>query len=149
MSHVATVQIEIKDLASLQKACEELGLVFHENKTSFKWYGRWVNDYSAQDAAYRNGIDPKDYGKCKHAIGLKSGQGYEIGVVEKNGHYVLVYDNWQGGQGLEKVTGKGLTKLTQGYVKQVTRKQLLMKGYTAGAVKTMADGTIQMVFTHH
>ncbi len=147
MSHVATVEIEIKDLDALKKACAELDLLFQENKKTYRWYGQWVNDYSAADAAYKNGIDPKDYGKCDHAIGLKTGKGYEVGVVLKGGKYVLVYDNWQGGQGLEKVTGKGLSKLNQGYVKQVTRKSLLMKGYVAGSTKTHADGTIEMVFT--
>lgn len=153
MSHVATVEIEVKDIAAIKAACEELGLVFHEGKETFKWYGRWVNDYSANDAAYKHGIDPKDYGKCKHAIGVKgNSNAYEIGLVEKTdgSGFALIYDNW-GSQGaaLEKVAGKGLGLLTQGYVKQVAKKHMLMKGYSMGSTKVKADGTIEMVFTSY
>ena len=153
MSHVATVEIEVKDLAAIKAACEELGLVFLEGQETFKWYGRWVNDYSANDAAYKHGIDPKDYGKCRHAIGVKGNKSaYEIGLFEKTdgSGFALVYDNWgSGGRAIEQIAGKGLGVLTQNYVKQVAKKQMLLKGYTIGGTKVKADGTIEMVFTSY
>ncbi len=131
MSHVAKVELEIKDLESLAKACSALGLEFVANQESFKWYGRWVNDYSAADAAYRNGIDVKDYGKCQHAIRVAgNARAYEVGVVRAaDGKWSLVYDNWQGGSGLEAVAGKGLGKLKQQYGAEVAKKVMVRKGF--------------------
>jgi hypothetical protein len=99
MSHVAMVSIEIKDLDALKVAAEECGLEFRENQKTYKWYGKWMNDYSGDDAAYKAGLDPKDYGKCAHAIGVpNNNRAYEIGVIDKGeGKYGLVWDFWQGG----------------------------------------------------
>jgi hypothetical protein len=40
MSHVTTINIEIRDLEALQAACAELGASFIENQTTYKWYGQ-------------------------------------------------------------------------------------------------------------
>ena len=53
MSHVATVAPVIKNLDALERACEELGLVLKRGQRTHKWYGTWVQDYNAEDAAYR------------------------------------------------------------------------------------------------
>lgn len=151
MSHVAVVKVEINDLNSLEKACENLGLELRRDQKTFKWFGRWVNDYHAQDAAYRQ-IDPKTFGKCEHAIGVKGNKNaYEIGVLKnKTGRgYTMIYDNWQGGYGLEKAAGRGLTQLASAYTQEVTKKHMLMQGYTYGGAKTKQDGTIEMVFNKY
>lgn len=129
MSHIATVQIEFTSLSSLKAACRDLGLEFHENRTSFKWYG--------------------SSSKCDHMISTKDKNAYQIGVTESsNGSYSLSFDSWQGGYGLEAAAGKDLCKLTQHYAKHQTRRELLSKGLTLES-NTVKDGTIQMVFVGH
>ncbi len=45
MSHVATIEIQIKDLAALKQAAKDLGLEFRENQKTYRWYGYSVGDY--------------------------------------------------------------------------------------------------------
>lgn len=150
MSHVASIDIEIKDLAALKAACAEVGLQFKEGQTTYKWYGRWMNDYSGADAAFKADVSPKDYGKCAHAIGVPgNSQAYEIGVVQaKDGKYKLVWDFWQGGFGLEKLAGPKCSHLVQSYVGHVAKKTLAQQGYAFTGTKKLKDGTVEMVFTH-
>lgn len=109
MSHVVSSETEIPDsqLDTLIEACKALGLEFIKGQTSYKWYGKWVNDYSADDAAYKNGIKPEDYGKCVHAIRLP-GCEYEIGVYRhpETGNLRLIYDFFGCGRKLQAVVGK-------------------------------------------
>jgi|SRR6266853_1146947 len=150
MSHVATVEVEIRDLDALRAACAAAGLEFREGQRTFRWYGRWVKDYNGQDAAFRAGIDPKDYGKCEHAIGVPgNAQAYEIGVVKKpGGGYLLAWDFFMGGYGLEKVAGKGCLNLVRSYVGQVAQRTLRRQGYTLGAKRMLADGSVELIFNH-
>ena len=41
MSHIAQIELEIKDLEVLKAACTRLGFEFLENKHTFAWYGVW------------------------------------------------------------------------------------------------------------
>lgn len=149
MSHVAKVDIIIQDLESLEKAAQECGLVFKWNQKTYKWYGRWMNDYNSDDAAYNHGIDPKDYGKCDHAMGVPNNPGaYEVGVV-KNPHgdgYVLIWDFFGGGYGLQQHLGGShdCNKLMDAYCKQVILKQAVEQGFSVGDTETEEDGTIVM-----
>ena len=146
MSHVATVELEIKDLACLKKACKELGLEFRENQNTFRWYGQWVNDYGAQDAAYKNGIKTEDYGKCLHAIGIpNNNKAYEVGVVKApNGPgFTLVWDFYAGGHGLQAAIGQDGNMLKQGYAKEVAKKKARNMGFTLSEQK-LEDGTIRL-----
>lgn len=45
MSHVVKIDVEIKNIKALKKACENLGLQFNEGQKEYKWYGRHVGDY--------------------------------------------------------------------------------------------------------
>lgn len=136
MSHVATVETVIMDLNALKKAAEECGLVMNFDQTTFKWYGAWVNDYHGNDAAYKHGIKPKDYGKCLHAISVPNKPGaYEIGVVARDdGGYLLLWDFFAGGYGLMDHVGKDCTKLLQSYSKHVVLNEIATNpdliGYT-------------------
>lgn len=150
MSHVATVELEVRDLGALRAACASVGLEFREGQRTFRWFGKFLNDYKGTDAAFRSGIDPKDYGKCEHAIGV-AGQphAYEIGLVRKpNGAYALAWDFWRGGYGLEAVAGKGCVNLVRAYAGEVARRALLPKGYVLSGTRTLADGSTEMVFAH-
>lgn len=131
MSHVATVELVIKNLNALKKACADCGLEFMEGQTTYKWFGKWVNDYSGSNAAFKHGIKPEDYGKCTHAIRVKgNSQAYEIGVINKqDGSFGLVWDFWSGGYGLEKVAGPNCGNLTMHYAKHVATEKLRNQGY--------------------
>ena len=147
MSHVATIDIEIEDLESLKKACSENGLTFLEGQKKYKWYGRWVNDYHGTDAAYKHGIDPKDYGKCEHAIQVKKGS-YEIGVARnKKGKLVLIWDFFGGA--IEKACGKDCHKLYESYTKHVTVKKLKKKGYYLAKTTTNKNEEQELVFAKY
>ena len=146
MSHVACVELEVNDMEALEETCKELGWNLKRGQKTYKWFGRWVNDYSAGDAAYHHGIDPKDYGKCDHAISIP-GINYEVGLVQKPtgkpGQYVVIFDFFD--QALkDALGGQGAPKLIQHYgVKKVTA-ECQKKGYKVTHTKTKT-GDIQLV----
>jgi hypothetical protein len=119
VSHVAAIKFCITDLEALKVACEKRGLEFVEGQKTFKWFGQWVDDYNATDAAYRQGFDPKNYGKCEHAIRIPGDpNAYEIGVVKNPDGvgYSLMLDFWDGGKGMvAKAGGKTCDGLIQDY----------------------------------
>jgi hypothetical protein len=129
MSHVATVNLEVTDIKALQLACKELGLEFVEGAKTFAWFGRWVDDYSAKDAAYKNGIKPEEYGTCDHKIKVK-GCTYEIGVKHVgDGKYVCYYDFFGPGKAIRNMLGQNLGKLKQFYGVNKVEMQAKSKGY--------------------
>jgi hypothetical protein len=144
MSHVATVELEVKDLDALAKACEPLGLEFRLNQKTFRWYGRWVNDYSKADAAYKHGIKPEDYGKCLHAIAVKGNdKAYEVGIIQKpDGTFGLVWDFYEGGYGLMELVGKDCGKLAQEYAAQVAMKQARKQGFQVKRTLDASTGKV-------
>jgi hypothetical protein len=153
MSHVATVAPVIKNLDALERACEELGLVLKRGQRTHKWYGTWVQDYNAEDAAYRHGIRPEDYGKCEHAIGVKDNpDAYEIGLVPnpQGEGYKMAFDFWAGGRGLiDKIGGKNAEALCQEYGVQVALQEvqhLAEEGWQISQVK-QPNGDVQVIAT--
>ena len=122
MSHVAVVDIEIKDLNALARACENLGLVFNEGQKTYKWYGSSVGDYPLPA-----GFKASDLGKCAHAISIPgNNKAYEIGICKNpNGKgYVPLWDFWAGGFGLQAKVGDNCDLLTHEYAKEVARAQV-------------------------
>lgn len=156
MSHIASVQVEIKDLECLAKAAARCGLEFKNGQKTFKWYGVWVIDYSQDDAAYKLlGIDPKDYGKCEHALSVVGNdKAYEIGVIKHpKGGYALLWDFYAGGHGLmAKVSAdtdkqrKSVGKLQQAYAAEVAKKAAKKQGFSVSE-KVQQDGSIKLVCT--
>jgi hypothetical protein len=146
MSHVAAIKTEITDLEALKRACGELGLTFMEGQTNYAWYGHWVGDYHGEDAAYKQGIDPSQYGKCAHAIKVP-GSGYEIGVVKlPNGNYTLIYDFFGPGRKIMESLGKGCEKLVQHY--GLNKAQILARA--KGLItqrKIQNNGDVKLVIT--
>jgi hypothetical protein len=137
MSHVAAIECKIKDLNALERAAKSLGLLLNRGQKTFKWFGQWVNDYNATDAAYRQGYGPEDYGKCEHAISIPGNpSAYEVGVVPaKDGNgFTLLYDFYSGGHGMTNmIGGKHAEKLIQAYKKEVvlaepTIQSLMLEG---------------------
>jgi len=122
MSHVVCIKNSIKDLGALKKATAKLGLAFYENKTSYKWYGRYVGDYPLPE-----GFVKEELGKCLHAIGIPNDKkAYEVGVVRSKTDegYALLYDFWAGGHGLEAVIGSGASNIVQGYAQQLVLQEV-------------------------
>lgn len=127
MSHITTIKTKITDLDALKEACKSLGLVFKENQKNYKWYGRSVGDYPLP-----LGFKESDLGKCDHAISLKNNKdAYEIGLVKRGDEYVMVWDFWNGGYGLEKVVGKDCENLTDSYTnyKGINETKIMAKEY--------------------
>lgn len=145
MSHIATVDLHITDLAALRAACETLGLEFTEGRTNFRWYGRVVGDYPLPEA-----FTVADMGQCDHVIGIKDNAlAYEIGVVRRRDGkpgYLLMYDNWRRGMGLEDVIGPGAGKLKQQYAAQVAATKARTQGYRVSQ-SLQTDGSLRLVCT--
>lgn len=123
MSHVAIVEVEIKDLNALERACANLGLKLNLGKKTYKWYGRSVGDYPLP-----TGFAAKDLGKCEHAISIPgNNRAYEIGVCKardgKNSH-ILMWDFWSGGYGMQKKAGNDCEALVHEYAKEVAREEV-------------------------
>lgn len=129
MSHVPEIDIEIKDLDSLEKACEVLGLELVRGQTTFKWFGKHMGDYPLPA-----GFRAEDIGKCEHAIRVKGApKAYEVGIVpRRDGRpgYTALYDFWQGGYGLMDKIGKDGNKIKQEYAAQVAMKHARKKGFS-------------------
>lgn len=127
MSHVAQISMEIKDLDALAAACKDLGLELVRNQHTYKWYGYSVGDYPLPE-----GFTAEDLGKCDHAIRVPGNpSAYEIGVVRNrtgNG-YVLLWDFWQGGYGMQARVGDHGEKLKQGYTVHVASRYWQKKGF--------------------
>lgn len=146
MSHVAEVKMRIMDLDALAQAAAACGLEFKQDQTEYRWYGRFVGDYNAADAA-ANTRDPRLFGKCDHAVVVPGdSKAYGVGVVPAtDGYgYDLVYDNWQGGYGLEEKAGRGLSKLKQEYAAAAAERQLARQGYETQRT-TNARGELQVL----
>ena len=95
MSHVVKMKVKVTNLEIMEKVCERMGGTFLRDQKTYRWYNSWQDDYSAEDAAYRQGVDVKDYGKCLHALSFK-GCKYDVGLIaaqDGNG-YELIYDVW-------------------------------------------------------
>ena len=72
-----------------------MGAEFKRDQKTYAWYGKWVNDYNVEQAAYNQGVKPEDYGKCLHAIHFPDCR-YEAGIIEHpdGDGYALIYDVW-------------------------------------------------------
>lgn len=144
MSHVATIDCEIKDLKILEKAAKRLGMELREQST-YRWWGRSVGDYPIP-----NGFTAQDLGKCDLALTIPGNNtAYEIGVCKnKNGApgYTLLWDFYAGGRGLQEVVGTGAGLLTQAYQVEMAKYTAALQGYGVEEV-IEADGTINVYAT--
>jgi hypothetical protein len=122
MSHVSNIELHIKSLEALKAACKELGIIFRENRKTYKWYGSWIGDHPLPE-----GMRMEDLGKCDHCIEVP-GCTYEIGVIRRNDQWQLIWDFWHKG-GLQKKLGQNAGKLKQAYTAAAIRMEAKQKGY--------------------
>lgn len=138
MSHIATVEVQIKDLEALAKACEELNLELVIGQTTYRWYGRAVG----RPADARDGF-------CEHAIRVKGNpKAYEIGLTKRadGTGYEIKWDTWSGGFGLvAAVGGEKAEKLKQTYAAEVAAKAARRAGFRVVQRSVRSDGSIQIV----
>ncbi len=148
MSHIAKIQVQIKDLEALKAVAKALGLEFMQGQKTYKWYGRSVGDYKLPE-----GFTTEDLGKCDHALRIplddpnRNAQAYEIGVVKnKSGSgYQLLWDFWSGGYGLTGKVGTKGEKLVQGYAVEVARRQAVKQGFRVVGQTMRKDGKVELV----
>ncbi len=131
MSHVATIDLEIKDLECLKKAAKVLGLEFRENQKTYKWFGTHVGDYPLP-----TGFSKEELGTCDHALSIinpESGsRAYEVGISQRRDGkpgYTLLWDFWAGGYGLKEKIGENGIELKKEYSAQVAEKHLRKQGF--------------------
>lgn len=118
MSHVISSTERFLDLECLKRTLKKHfpQLQWKEGQKTWAWYGKWMNDYAAKDAAYKLGIKPEDYGKCDHAIKLPGCQ-YEIGIMKApdGKGWSPVWDFFGQGAKLSAVIGQNAEKLMAAY----------------------------------
>ena len=125
MSHLSRIELEIKDLEDLKRACHRLGIEFLENQKTFRWYG---------------GIK-----ECESAIRVL-GATYEIGIVREGNAYRLLWDDYAKG-GLEARLGKKAGLLRQAYAVERTRREAVLRGYRLQESKVEKGIRLQLTLT--
>jgi hypothetical protein len=149
MSHVAEIELEVRDLDALAEASRRLGLEFVQGQETYRWYGATLGDYPLPA-----GFTAEDLGRCEHAIRLPPGNAagrepYEIGVVRRRDGrpgYSLLWDFWMGGFGLQEKVGAGCARLRQEYAAETTRREARRQGF--GVQEQLgADGMIRLRLT--
>lgn len=137
MSHIATVDVEIKDLDALAKAAKACGLEFVTDAKTFRYY-------SGRRAP------------CSHALRVPGNdKAYEIGVVKRadGKSYELQYDPFSRGNGMMDLVSsesdkhkQKLGRLLQAYSTAVARKEMMKAGYRVSE-KVDAKGVVRLVCT--
>ncbi len=145
MSHITEVDCEIRSLEALKRAAKKLGLTFYENQKTYRWYGRSVGNYPLPQ-----GFTTNDLGKCDHAIGIDGDdQAYQIGIVGrrdgKDG-YILHFDFWNRGYGIQDLVGDNASKLVDWYAAEVAKEEAESLGYSMVSEKVLEDGTIELLY---
>ena len=136
MSHIAKISVEIKDLAALRQACARLGFGFQEGQRSYAWYGRYAGDTPLPE-----GITQDQLGKCDHAIRVP-GAKYEIGLVQQEGRYALLWDSWEEG-GLAQILGANAERLVQAYAIEAAKNAAVAQGHSVYE-EVLEDGSVRL-----
>ena len=147
MSHVVSSEAVFADLEILKSILPKFpGLHWREGQKKYHWAGRWYNDYSKEDAAYKRGIDVKDYGKCEHALHLDNTT-YEIGVCKrKDGKgYSLVWDFVGDGYKLSDSIGKNGERIMCAYAEEYARRHAQEMGLMMTTTVENGDTYVEMI----
>lgn len=150
MSHVVAVQTRFRSLEAVEKAANKLGLELIRDKKTYNWYGVWVNDYHGNDAAYKNGVAPENYGKCEHVLARKGVKGaYEIGLVAApdGDGFLAIFDYVGTGRALQQLVGDSGEKLATAYTLAVLESQAAASGWQLTANET-ATQTVVTIDIH-
>lgn len=145
MSHMVCIKTKIRDLRAAALAAKRMGGTLDVNKKTFEWFNRWMDDYSKEDAAYKHGIDTKDYGKCDACINFE-GINYGVGLVKtEEGDYKIVFDFYDRAL-KEKMGGQGAEAFLQSYAAEKCKLEAARQGHKVHETKA-ADGSIILKIT--
>ena len=145
MSHVASVELVINDIASLGAAASRLGCTFKRGQKEHRWYGRFLAD-SEIGRQTAEEFNAKTFGTCEHAIEVP-GSDYDIGVVKNptGAGYRLIYDQYgpSGHAIAEKLGGQSLPELKSEYGAVRATRYLQRQGYRV-VRRVLANGQIKL-----
>ena len=136
MSHIAEIDVEIRSLEALQAACRRLGFEFVAGQREYRWFGRYMKDYPLP-----KDVTVADLGHCDHAIRVP-GARYEIGVVQREGEYKLLWDFFVSG-GLEERVGPNGQRLVQAYAVEAAKLEAERQGFSCYE-EPVQDGAIRL-----
>ena len=123
MSHVSHIELKIFDLSAIKRACQRLGFQFVEGQKTYEWYGTLVEP---EKYPLPEGLMESDLGHCDHAIRIPDAR-YEIGVLKRNGNYMLLCDFWD--TKLKRAIGENGGLLKQAYGVEVIKEAVKKKRY--------------------
>jgi hypothetical protein len=137
-------------LEDLEAAAAQVGMTLRYGQTSFRWYGRFMND-STEGRELSRQLPVSEWGKCLHALTVNGHEqdAYEIGVVaalDGGEGYDLVFDSWGPGRAIVERCGASLEKLAENVGAEVAMRQMARKGYRV-AREITTDGHVQVVCT--
>lgn len=124
MSHVSHIQLKIYDLSAIKRACSRMGFRFMENQKTYTWYGKLVEP---EKYPLPPGITEEELGHCDHAIQIPNAR-YEIGIVKRNGSYMLLCDFWD--TKLKRAIGENGGLLKQAYGVEAIKEAVRKKRYS-------------------
>lgn len=150
MSHIATVDLEVHDLDALAEAAACVGLEFVRDQRTYRWYGANIGNYPLPA-----GFTAADLGHCEHAIRVPPGEAsatgsrapYEIGIARRRDGepgYLLFWDFWCGGFGLEERAGPNCERLSREYARIIATREGLLQGFTLGEKIRREDGSVRL-----
>jgi hypothetical protein len=157
MSHVAKIDIEIKDLEALKAACKRLGFTFNEGVKKFRWFGRFVDDTRIPDGMFdeeetarlrkmsseeRRRIMTERFPQCEHEISVP-GCSYSVGVVKKGNGYQLRYDYYESAI-VSALGGQSAPLIVQAYAIEKARREALKLGYRVLGEQKNAQGAVTL-----
>jgi len=128
MSYTRTVKVEMTEqhLPHLEKACSDLGLVYHKNLTHY--------------------LTHEGERSCDHAIEME-GQRHTIGVVEENGRLNLAADFYESGR-LREAVGGEFENLMQRTSVNMACHEMFLNGAREIEEQVDEDNRIRLVATY-
>jgi hypothetical protein len=132
MSHIATVEVEFRDMDALAKACVKCGVELRQDQKTFKWFGGKISS-------------------CDAAIVHPNPKAYEIGVHKTDTGLRIEFDPYMSGYGMQDAVAfqdnkQGLGKLQQAYAVEVARKQAKRQGFSVRE-QVQADGRVKLTLS--
>ena len=116
MSHIAEVQLELRDLSALEKAADALGLELVRDCQTFNYYGGMTD-------------------RAVHKLRLKDAPkgAYEIGLRYTDMTQTTLQPAWdtygQHGAALVKAVGRDMSELKKRYAAELSAATLRKQGY--------------------
>jgi hypothetical protein len=149
VSHVTTMKMteRVRDLDLLEQAVAAIpALEFRRDQRTFRWFEQFMGDSTPP-----KGRDPKDYGKCAHAIALKGDRSaYEIGVVPAidGDGFDLMVDTWGQRKLLAAIGGPSAQRIQQEYkyasALRAHEVSTARRGFRSER-ETLPNGTVRLV----